>query len=398
MFLHVDLDAFFASVEQLLDPDLAGRPVVVAGLGRRGVVCAASYEARPYGVHSALPTAIARRLCPHAVFLAPRFHLYEDHSRRVMAILDDVTPLVEQLSIDEAFLDVRGVRRLHGDATAVATAIRARVHDEVGLAASVGGATTKFLAKIASDLAKPDGQLVVAPGKELEVLHPLPVQRLWGVGPKTLARLERLGVQTVGDVARLPVESLVHAVGDAHGRHLHALAHNRDERVVVVERDTRSIGNEETFAHDLTDRAAVERELTRLADRVAQRLRAADVEARTITLKARYGDFTTLTRARTLGAATAVSTVISATARELLGSVDVARGLRLLGISGAQLVATAAEQQGTLNLGALTEETERDERRAAVERAVDAVRARFGSGALAPATLLDVEPRSSERS
>jgi DNA polymerase-4 len=395
--LHVDLDAFFASVEQLLDPALAGKPVVVGGLGRRGVVCAASYEARPFGVHSAMPMAIARRRCPDAVFLPVRHEVYERFSREVMDVLASITPLVEQLSIDEAFLDVHGVRRLHGDAVSVATVVRRRVKDEVGLAASVGAASTKFLAKIASDLAKPDGLLVVAEGHERELLHPLPVQRLWGVGPKTLARLERLGVRTVGDVARLPVDALVAAVGDAHGRHLHALAHNQDERAIVTERDTKSIGNEETFAYDLTTVEAAARELTRLADRVAARLRHAGVEARTINLKARYGDFTTLTRARTLRTPTALSTVIAATARELLANVDVARGVRLLGVSGSQLVAPSEAQQGTLELGSAESSTDGhgtddrggDDRRAAVERTVDEVRARFGAAAIAPATLLE---------
>jgi DNA polymerase-4 len=390
-FLHVDLDAFFASVEQLLDPSLAGKPVVVGGLGRRGVVCAASYEARPFGVHSAMPMAIARRQCPHAVFLPARHDVYERYSRDVMGVLASITPLVEQLSIDEAFLDVRGVRRLHGDAVTVATVVRRRVKHEVGLAASVGAASTKFLAKIASDLAKPDGLLAVPEGGELELLHPLPVQRLWGVGPKTLARLERLGVRTVGDVARLPVDALVAAVGDAHGRHLHALAHNQDEREVVTERDTKSIGNEETFAHDITTIEAADRELTRLADRVAARLRHAGMEARTVNLKARYGDFTTLTRARTLRTPTALSTVIATTARELLRDVDVARGVRLLGVTGSQLVPPTDAQQGTLDLGlAASEEGDAsDERRAAVERTVDEVRARFGAAAIAPATLLE---------
>lgn len=396
MFLHVDLDAFFASVEQLLDPTLRGRPVVVAGLGRRGVVCAASYEARTYGVRSAMPTGLARQRCPDAVYVTPHHDVYDRYSHDVMAVLRSITPLVEQLSIDEAFLDGRGIRRLHGDPAAIATTIRTRVRDEVGLTVSVGAATTKFLAKIASDMAKPDGLLVVEAGREIAFLHPLPVQRLWGVGPATLTRLERLGVRTIGDLARLPVDALVHAVGDAHGHHLHDLAHNRDARAIVVTRAPSSIGNEETFPVDLRARADADRELVRLADNVAARLRAAGVEARTVNLKARYGDFTTITRARTLPAPTAVSTVIAAVARELLDAVDVERGVRLLGVSASQLGTTGTEQQGVLDLGAATNPAGAvpDERRAAVERAVDEVRTRFGRGAVAPGSLVTrTEPK-----
>ena len=245
--LHVDLDAFYASVEQLDDPKLSGKPVVVGGLGPRGVVAAASYEARRFGVRSAMPMARARRACPDGVFLAPRFDAYRDASRAVMKILRSFTPLVEPIALDEAFLDVAGARRLHGTGPEIAVAIRGRVRDDTGLVASVGAASTKLLAKLASDLAKPDGLLVVEPGEELTFLHPLGVERLWGVGPATRRRLTELGVSTVGELAALPEEVLVGALGNAAGHHLHALAWNRDARPVEPEQVAKSVGHEETF-------------------------------------------------------------------------------------------------------------------------------------------------------
>jgi DNA polymerase-4 len=384
--LHVDLDAFFASVEQLLDPALAGRPVVVGGLGPRGVVSAASYEARAHGVHSAMPMARARRACPGAVFLPPRFEHYEEKSREVMAILRSVSPLVEPLSIDEAFVDASGSRRRLGAAEEVGALVRRRIRDETGLVASVGVATTKFLAKVASDLAKPDGLLTVAPGAEHAFLAALPVSRLWGVGPRTLAKLERIGVHTIGDVAALPVAALTAAVGAANGAHLHALARNDDPREVVTTRAVKSIGAEETFPRDLTTTADVEHELVRLADRVTRRLRASGVRARTVTLKARYGDFSTVTRARTLPAPTALSTVLLATARSLLADVDVGRGLRLVGISASQLVEPAREQAVLVAPDDAPSGAD-PARREAVEQAVHAVRERFGDRSIQPAAL-----------
>jgi DNA polymerase-4 len=395
--LHVDLDAFYASVEVLLEPSLAGRPVIVGGTGTRGVVAAASYEARAYGVHSAMATARARRLCPDAVFLPPRFDEYERRSREVMDILRSVTPLVEPLSIDEAFLDVHGARRGLGRGREVAEHIRRRVRGETGLVASVGVATTKFLAKVVSDMAKPDGMLVVEPGTELGFLHPLPVSRLWGVGPATLAKLERIGAFTVGDVAALPEPALVAAVGNAAGRHLHALAHNRDERAVTPTHEVKSIGAEETFPRDLHTRDALHREIVRLADKVGARLRRSERVARTFTLKVRFADFRTITRSRTIPDASASSAVVARIADDLLASVDVGDGIRLLGIAASQL-GEPQPAQGVLDLGdepAAEDELHRDahagERRAAVERAVDAVRDRFGETALRAATL--VTPR-----
>jgi DNA polymerase-4 len=386
--LHVDLDAFYASVEQLDDPALRGRPVVVGGLGGRGVVAAASYEARAFGVRSAMPMGRARRACPQAAFVAPRFDRYSEKSREVMAILESVAPLVEQLSIDEAFLDVAGARRLLGTGVEIAELLRARVRAEAGLVASVGVATTKFLAKLASDLAKPDGLLAVEPGTEETFLAPLPVSRLWGVGPATQRKLERMAVHTIGDVAALPEAALTAALGNALGQKLRALAHNDDPRPVVPERATKSIGAEETFAVDLDTRDACDREVVRLADRVAARLHAAGLEARTVTLKFRYADFETRTRSRTLPNATAVSTVFLDTARELLDAVDTARGVRLLGVSLSHLAPVAVEQ-ATLDLGdGEADDPSRVERRAQVERAVDAVRDRFGTRSVGPASII----------
>ncbi len=397
--LHVDLDAFYASVEQREDPSLRGRPVIVGGLGSRGVVAAASYEARTFGVHSAVPMARARRACPDGVFLAPRFDLYQDVSRDVMRILRSFTPLVEPISLDEAFLDVEGARRLHGSGPEIARSIRAELLVETDLTASVGVATTKLLAKLASDLSKPDGLLVVAPGHELDFLHPLDVGLLWGVGPATRRRLEPLGVHTIGDLAAVPEAMLISRLGQAAGRHLHSLAWNRDERPVVSEQVARSVGHEETFPTDVTDRAALEQEIGRLADPVASRLRAAARVARTVQLKVRYADFRTITRSRTLATPTDLAADVARVARELFDSVPIGDGVRLLGISAQQLdevptgvqaplfgedtpVGTADQPGGADSTGS--------QRQAAVERSIDAVRARFGRhavGAGVPHTL-----------
>jgi DNA polymerase-4 len=411
--LHVDLDAFYASVEQREDPSLVGRPVIVGGLGGRGVVAAASYEARAYGVYSATPMSRARRACPNGVFLAPRFDLYHDVSTDVMRILRSYTPLVEPIALDEAFLDVAGVRRVHGPGPDIARAIRARVKAETRLTISVGVATTKLLAKLASDLAKPDGLLEVEPGTELGVLHPLPVRRLWGVGPATERRLATLGVETVGDLAAIPEDTLVRTLGNSSGHHLHALAWNRDERPVVADQEVKSIGHEQTFPTDLHDHAALEHQLVGLADGVASRLRAAHAAARTVQLKVRFGDFKTITRSRTLAAPTDLAADVGRVARDLLRSLEVGPGVRLLGISAQQLVrrdparrpgTEPADSSGTepgtepggADQGTLFPDPDRDadeaggtatpaageRRQAALERSVDAVRARFGPGAV----------------
>ena len=378
--LHVDLDAFYASVEQHADPSLVGRPVVVGGLGPRGVVAAASYEARRFGIQSAMPMARARRACPDAVFLAPRFDAYQDASRAVMSILHSYTPLVEPISLDEAFLDVRGARRLHGTGADIARTIRGRVRDDTGLVASVGVATTKMLAKIASDLAKPDGMLTVTPGTELEFLHPLDVNRLWGVGPATRRRLERLGVRTVGDLAALPEPALQRALSRAHGAHLHALSHNIDERDVEPDRQAKSIGHEETFPTDVTDRARLDRDLVRFAERVATRLRAHTTVAKTVQLKARYADFRTVTRSRTLAEPTDLADDLARVGRELLAELPLGDGLRLLGLSAHQLLAVTGVQPA-LPFGGAADPAAGDHR-ADLERTLDDVRRRFGDEAV----------------
>jgi DNA polymerase-4 len=388
--LHVDLDAFYASVEQLADPALRGRPVIVGGLGARGVVAAASYEARTFGVHSAMPMARARRACPEGVFLAPRFDAYGEASTEVMTVLRAVTPLVEPLALDEAFLDVRGARKLRGTGREIAGQVRAEVLATTGLVASVGVATTKLLAKIASDMAKPDGLLVVEPGEELAFLHPLPVERLWGVGPATRARLERFGVRTVGDLAALPEATLVTALGRGHGTHLHALAWNRDERPVEPVRRVKSVGHEETFATDVTERATLQREVLRMSEKVASRLRRTECAARTVQLKVRYADFRTITRSRTLAEATDLAADIGLVAEDLLSKVDLSGGIRLLGVTAQQLEAADAVQ-AALPFDSPGEPADpaRREQLGRVERSVDRVRERYGDAAVVPARLLD---------
>jgi DNA polymerase-4 len=306
--------------------------------------------------------------------------------------------LVEPLSIDEAVLDVTGARRLYGEPVEVATLIRRRVAEETGLTISVGVATTKFLAKLCSDMAKPDGLLVVPPGTERGFLAPLPTSRLWGVGPQTRKKLDRMGLRTVGDVARLDASVLVNALGSAQGRHLHALANNDDPRPVVTDRAAKSIGAEETFATDLKTRAACERELLRLADRACARMRPSGLAARTITLKVRFADFETKTRARTLSEPTTIGPVIVDTVRELLAEFDTARGVRLLGVSLSQLT-DAPMVQATLDLTDDTghaQQQQRSARHEAVERAMDEVRDRFGTRAVRPATLVDAPRKEQE--
>jgi DNA polymerase-4 len=396
--LHVDLDAFYASVEQLADPTLRGRPVIVGGLGRRGVVAAASYEARRYGVHSAMPMGRARRACPDGVFLAPRFDAYGEASTSVMAILRDVTPLVEPLALDEAFLDVSGARRLHGSAPEIAIALRQRINIETGLVASVGVASTKFVAKLASDLAKPDGMLVVEAGTEIDFIHPLEVRRLWGVGPKTAERLAQLGVRTIGDVAALPEETLMHSLGHAHGRHLHALAWNRDDRPVQPEQKVKSVGHEETFPTDITDRETLAREALRMSERVAERLRDGRRAGRTVQLKLRYKSFRTITRSRTLPEPTNLAAEIATVARDLLDGVEIGDGIRLLGVAMQQLHDVDGLDEGGATSDQLPLDVDGDDdgaargsdpRRRAVENSMDAVRKRFGDDAVSPAALMD---------
>jgi DNA polymerase-4 len=393
--LHADMDAFFVAVELVRRPELRGRPVVVGGTGERGVVAAASYEARRYGIRSAMPSALARRRCPHAVFLPGDHARYGEVSSQIHEVFLRYTPLVEPIALDEAFLDVSGADRLFGPGAAVAWRIREDIASELNLSCSVGVAPTKLLAKLASEAAKPvatargvregRGVVVVQPGAELEFLHPHVVSALWGVGPATLARLSRLGVTTVGELAELPLSSLVAAVGSAHGRHLHELANGRDARVVEPSRALKSVGQEETFPRDLMHKDEVLAVLLRQADAVASRLRSHGLVARTVTIKVRYGDFTTLTRSLTPGSVVATGPAVADAARGLLDHVDVGPGVRLLGVSASGL-SEVGPQQLSLDEAA---DAAWDE----ATRAVDDIRRRYGASAIGPARLVGADGR-----
>jgi DNA polymerase-4 len=376
--LHVDLDAFYASVEVLDNPDLAGRPVLVGGTGPRSVVAAASYEARRFGCHSAMPMARARRLCPQAVVLPPRFDRYGELSRRIHEVFHDITPLVEPIALDEAFLDVSGAKALFGSGAAIGSEIRTRIREQMGLTASVGVSTTKLIAKLASDSAKPDGLLVIPPGKELTFLHPLPVRRLWGVGPATFARLSRFGVETVGDLAAVPEATLIGALGKAAGHHLHQMAHNRDDRPVEPDRELKSVGVEETFPTDVSDRDTLRRELQRQAGKVGPRLRQKQLAGRTVTIKARYADFRTITRSVTVPDPFSADTDIARLATSLLDKIELGSGLRLLGVSVKGLGPPPATQSTLPFEEGPSPKRSIDQ----VQAAVDQVRARFGPEAI----------------
>src|SRR5215218_8257439 len=336
--LHADLDAFYASVEVLKDPSLRGRPLLVGGTGARGVVTSASYEARAFGCRNAMPMARARRLCPQAVAVPPDFAAYRRWSKVVMRIFSGITPLVEPLALDEAFLDVRGARALFGDAVAVARLLRARVREEAGLALTVGVAATKFMAKLASTRGKPDGLLVVPPGRALRFLHPLPVDALWGAGQATIAVLHRYGLRTVGEVAATPRATLERALGPALGSHLHELAWGRDDRPVVPFEAAKSVGSEETFASDIDDPERLAREVLRCCVRVGRRLRESGLAGRTVTLKLRFANFRTITRARTLPDATETDTDLHEVAGDLLARLRLDRTpVRLVGVAVSSL-------------------------------------------------------------
>ncbi|HYD42288.1 MAG TPA: DNA polymerase IV [Anaeromyxobacter sp.] len=394
--LHLDLDAFFASVEQLDDPSLRGRPVIVGGTGRRGVVSAASYEARKFGVRSAMPTARARRLCPDGVFLPPRFDRYGALSAAIFDIYRRYTPLVEPLSLDEAFLDVTRSRALHGPGCDIALAIKRAVRGECGLAVSAGIAEVKLAAKIACDLGKPDGLVEVPPGGVAAFLAPLPVSRLWGVGEVTEAALRKIGVATIGDLQRLPEAALAPAIG-AHGRDLRALALGVDPREVVPDWEQRSVGAEETFAHDLSDRASLERELLAQAVRVGRRLRAAGLRGRVVTLKVKYADFTLVTRRVTLGHPTDDDRILFDAARAQLDRVELARRVRLTGISVSDFAGPAERGQLGLFAGpAPAAEPPDAGRRRALHSALDALADRFGDDAVVRADLAGRRPHGPE--
>ena len=381
--LHVDMDAFYASVELRSRPELRGRPVIVGGQGSRGVVLSATYEARTFGVASAMPMGRARRLCPEAVVISPDHAAYAQASAGVMEVFRSVTPLVEPLSLDEAFLDVRGAARRLGTPRLVGEWVRATVEDEQGITCSVGVATTKFVAKLASAHCKPDGLLVVPAREVVAFLHPLPTAALWGVGEKTEQVLSRLGLHTVGDLAATPVATLQRALGPAVGAHLSALAWGRDERVVTPTEPERSVGAEETFPVDVDDPAVVRRELLRLSERTAARLRSAGQVGRTVTIKVRFADFTTITRSRTLPEATDVGRTVYETAAGLYAALGLQRArLRLVGVR-VEGLADEQEQTRQLLLG------ERESGWREADQAVDRAARRFGVGAVRPAALVD---------
>ncbi|KGM17365.1 DNA polymerase IV [Actinotalea fermentans ATCC 43279 = JCM 9966 = DSM 3133] len=378
------MDAFYASVELVRRPDLRGRPVIVGGEGR-SVVLAATYEARAFGVHAAMPMAHARRLCPRAVVLPPDHRRYAEVSQGVMTVLRDVTALVEQVSVDEAFLDVSGARRRLGSPTAIAALIRARVHADFDVTCSVGVAATKFVAKLASGMAKPDGMLLVPKGASVEFLHSLPVSALWGVGERTQEALARWGITTVAELARTDVATLQRAVGKAGGAHLHDLAWGRDPRPVTPERQEKSVGAETTFESDLRDAAAIEAHVLAMADRCARHLRAKGLVGRTVSLKLRTADFTTSTRSRTLRVPTDVAGEIFAAARDLLDSVD-RRGLAVR-LVGVRMEGLSAAQGRQLTLEEAADDGGPARRRAEV--VADEVRRRFGTGAVVRGAMIE---------
>ncbi|MGE3327818.1 MAG: DNA polymerase IV [Acidimicrobiia bacterium] len=387
--LHVDMDAFFVSCEIKRRPELRGLPVIVGGAGDRGVVAAASYEARRYGIHSAMPSVRARRLCPHAVVLSGDHAHYSEVSAQVHAIFESFTPLVEPIALDEAFLDVTGSERLFGDAAAIGWAIRERIATDLELSASVGLAPSKLVAKLASEAAKPvarpegitegKGLVEITAAELLGFLRAHPVRALWGVGPKTFDKLQRLGIATIGDLADAGEAALVRLLGPGQGRHLHRLASGIDERAVESDRELKSISHEETFSSDRHERRELQVDLVRMCDAVAARLRAQQLSTRTISVKVRFGDFRLITRAVTLPAPVDTGHEVLRAAASLLDAIDATPGIRLLGVAASQLVA----EQRQLTLDDLApgwgEATD----------AVDEIRRRFGTSAIGPASLTE---------
>jgi DNA polymerase-4 len=412
--LHVDMDCFFAAVEILDDPSLVGRPVIVGGTGLRGVVAACSYEARATGVRSAMPMAEARRRCPAAVVIAGRHDRYGQVSSQLHSLLGEFTPFIEPIGLDEAFLDVSGSHRLFGTSVEIGQAIRRRVRRELRLECSVGVGRSKLIAKLASREAKPRaapggpqpgrGVVVVSAAEEIGFLHPRPVSDLWGVGPRTAERLRRYGIHTIAELAALGEATLCRLVGRAAGTQLHELASGRDERPVVADRAIKSIGQEETFATDRHDVAPLQRELVRLSDSVGSRLRAAGLVGRTVTLKVRFGDFTTITRSRSLPSPLLSASEIAQVSGSLLDGVDVSPGVRLLGVSlssleprdsagGRQLellgIGVGASVDAAPTAGAVA--------KGEVDSAVGAIRQRYGAGAVGPATVVGPKGLSVKR-
>jgi DNA polymerase-4 len=381
--IHLDMDAFYASVEQLDNPELIDKPVIVGGSRKRGVVSAASYEARKYKVHSAMPMAQAMNLCPHGVFLPVRMKRYKEISSKVIAIFQKYTPLIEPLSLDEAFLDVTASSKLFGTAEDIARKIRKEVFAETGLTISAGVAASKLVAKIASDVNKPDGLTIVPAGKEAEFLAPLPIKRLWGVGKKTQKALGLLGVKTIGDILKIPPDLLEKKFGK-HGNSLFSKAKGIDERDVDTISERKSVGHEYTFDTDLKDRKIIHKELIDLADQVAKRLRHKNLQGRTISLKVKYHDFQQITRSKTVSNETSDSKLIIQEILKLLEKTAVGeKPVRLLGISVANLKPVGDTMQPSL-----FQEENRTQKRRKVNKAVDTINKKFGATAILPGTLL----------
>jgi DNA polymerase-4 len=386
--LHVDMDAFFVEVERLTDPSLVGRPVAVGGTGNRGVIASASYEARVHGVRSAQPTATALRLCRDLIVVPPSHGRYGEMSARVFEVFREFTPYVEGLSLDEAFLDVSGLRRHFATPIDVAVSVRSEIRARLGLPASVGIASSKFLAKLASESAKPDGFRHIPRETELEYLHALPVEALWGVGPATLAGLQRLGVTSIGDLAELPEATVLGALGRTQGRHLLDLSRGIDPRPVIPDNEAKSVSVEETYGRDLVGKEVIETALLAHAQRLADRLRRSGLTARTVTLKVRYEDFTTITRSVTPGGVIDSPRQLYLAATELMGSVDPGRPVRLLGLGGSGLESSEEPRQLPLD---------GDPNWVRVADAVSEVRERFGEHSVEPASLLGRRRREDGR-
>ena len=382
--LHVDMDSFFVEVERLSRPDLNGRPVAVGGTGKRGVIASASYEARRFGVRSAQPTGVALAMCPELEVISPSHGLYGDMSERVFEVFHSFTPRVEGLSLDEAFLDVGGLRHHYESSVAIGHAIRERVRSETGLPSSVGVASTKFVAKLASKAAKPDGLMHIEADAQEVFLHALPVEELWGVGPATLAGLQRLGIATVGDLAAIPESTLSATLGGSQGSHLLSLARGIDPRPVEAQSEAKQISVEETYSDDLTGRDLVESALMAHSQRLAMRLRRASLRPRTISLKVRYADFSTVTRSHTSPNGAETAREIFRAARELLADIPADRPVRLLGLAGSSFESDLDSQQ------LLFEEEDSWSR---VAKVVGDVEDRFGAAMVEPARLLDWEDR-----
>ena len=378
--LHVDMDAFFASVTERDHPELKGKAVVI-GAGVRGVVTSANYEARKFGIKAAMPVGRAQRLAPHAIFIPPDHKRYSEVSEHIMEIFHSFTPLVEPISLDEAFLDVTKARRLLGDGRAIATAIRAKVEAQEGITCSVGIASSKFIAKLASQRCKPNGILEIPTDRVLTFLHPLPVSALWGVGPKTNEALERLGLHTVGDIAQTPLQTLIRALGQAAGESLYELAWGRDDRDVIPEEPDKSISAAETFDRDIDDPEIVAKEILRMCERASSRMRERSLFAKTITLKVRFADFTTVNRSKTLPLPIDTTHEIYEVAKALYEALSIERArIRLVGVSLENLHTDTHEQ---LVLGA------RESSWRELQGGIDAAKARFGRDSVRPGRLID---------